>query len=318
MNLAFHFIFIFFLLNLFLCFLIIRFVLLGYIGRRLKIIYKLINTSGKNQSLEQANTRTDIPIFDMAERDVENWLTQKNDEQIALVKLEEYRREYIGNVSHELKTPIFNLQGYLQALVEGGINDEEVNLNFLRKAISNADRLQTIVDDLETISRLESGKQEGEFEAIDLKELSLVVFEDLASKAQVNAIKLIFKSEENHPVIALANREQIRIVLSNLIQNAIKYGRMDGFVKIRVYEVDSKILVEVADNGIGIPEEGISKVFERFYRIDKSRARDLGGSGLGLSIVKHIIEYHNQTIHVRSVIGEGTVFSFTLERAKIY
>jgi len=292
-------------------------VLFGYLRRRLKIIYKLINKANKDQTNPLDKNSSIASVFELAEKDVENWLKLKNDEQIAMIQLEEYRREYIGNVSHELKTPIFNIQGYIQALIQGGINDQEVNMKFLHKAMSNADRLQTIVEDLEAISRLESGEYNNDYSNFDIRILCQEVFEDLNSKAVPKGIKLIYKSEESHQMMVHADREQIRLVLINLIQNAIKYGRSNGFVKVRTYDVDAKILIEVADNGIGIPEESLPKVFERFYRVDKGRSREMGGSGLGLSIAKHIIESHNQSIVVRSNETEGSVFSFTLESAKV-
>ena len=235
-----------------------------------------------------------------------------------MIELEKYRKEYIGNVSHELKTPIFNLQGYLQTLINGGLHDESVNMKFLNKAMSNAERLQIIVEDLEAISRLESKEYETEFREFDIKILSQEVIDDLSSKAHEKNIRLVYKSEEEKPMVVVGDREQIRLVLTNLVQNGIKYGIINGFVKIRTYDVDSKVLIEVADNGIGIPEESLLKVFDRFYRADKSRSREMGGSGLGLSIVKHIVEHHKQSILVRSKKGEGSVFSFTLESFKAY
>lgn len=232
-----------------------------------------------------------------------------------MIEMENYRREYIGNVSHELKTPIFNLQGFIQTLIHGGIQDNEVNMRFLNKALSNAERLQTIVEDLEAISKLESGQHGAEMILFDIRTLSQEIFEDLSTRADEKNIKLTYKSDETHAMIVLGDRDQIRLAITNLVQNAIKYGRESGFVKIRTYDADGRILIEVADNGIGIPEESLPKVFERFYRVDKGRSRDMGGSGLGLSIVRHIIENHGQTIAVRSKVGEGSVFSFTLESA---
>ncbi len=311
-----YIIFVLFLISFLVSFIIIQYVLFSHLDRRFKIIYKLINISGRNQSGRINEGLKDGSTFDIAEKDVENWLSQKNEEQLELIKLEEYRREYIGNVSHELKTPIFNIQGYVQTLIEGGIKDDEVNIKFLQKALNNADRLQTIVEDLDTISQLESGKLEKEWTVIDLQKLSDEVFDDLSNKAKEKNIKLIFKAEEEPHRKVVGDPAMIRQVLINLVQNAIKYGIIDGFVKIRIYEVGPKMLIEVADNGIGIPEESLHKLFDRFYRVDKGRSREMGGSGLGLSIVKHIVEHHNQTIQVRSKKGEGSVFSFTLDLFK--
>ncbi|MCC6816294.1 MAG: sensor histidine kinase [Saprospiraceae bacterium] len=311
-----YIVFILFLISFLVSFGIIKFVLFDHLGRRFKIIYKLINMSGKGQYDKVMDSLHEGQSFVIAEKDVENWLTQKNEEQLALIKLEEYRREYIGNVSHELKTPIFNIQGFIQSLLEGGLKDNEVNMKFLQKALSNADRLQSIVEDLETISQLESGKSEKEFVAFDLAQLCIDVLDDLNRVAKEKSIKLVFRSEEEPSRKVIGDQAMIRIALTNLVQNAIKYGIAEGYVKIRIYEADDKMLVEIADNGMGIPEESLPKVFDRFYRVDKGRSREMGGSGLGLSIVKHIIEYHDQTIQVRSNKSEGSVFSFTLPLSK--
>lgn len=307
--------FLLFPIQLITSFVLIRWALLQYVRRRLKALYKLINTGGGLNNIENNKGIDSAALFDLAEKDVENWLRKKNDEQVAMIEMEHYRREYIGNVSHELKTPIFNLQGFIQTLIHGGIQDNEVNMRFLNKALSNAERLQTIVEDLEAISKLESGQHGAEMIPFDIRTLSQEIFEDLTTRADEKNIKLSYKSDETHPMLVLGDRDQIRLAITNLVQNAIKYGRESGFVKIRTYDVDGRILIEVADNGIGIPEESLPKVFERFYRVDKGRSRDMGGSGLGLSIVRHIIENHGQTISVRSKVGEGSVFSFTLESA---
>lgn len=311
-----YIVFILFIISFAVSFVIIRNILFHHLDRRFKIIYKLINRTGKDNTSKVSEGMEDGSSFDIAEKDVENWLAQKNEEQLALIQTEEYRREYIGNVSHELKTPIFNIQGYIQTLLQGGINDDEVNMKFLQKALNNADRLQTIVEDLDTISQLESGSSDKDFIPIDLQQLSHEVFEDLSRKAKEKNIKLIFRSEEVVSRRVYGDLAMIRQVLINLVQNAIKYGQPDGFVKIRIYEVDPKMLIEVADNGIGIPEESLTKLFDRFYRVDKGRSREMGGSGLGLSIVKHILEHHNQSIQVRSNKNEGSVFSFTLDLVK--
>ena len=307
--------FLLFPIQLIISFVLMRWALLQYVRRRLKALYKLINTGGGLNNIENDKGIDSTALFDLAEKDVENWLRKKNDEQVAMIEMENYRREYLGNVSHELKTPIFNLQGFIQTLIHGGIQDNEVNMRFLNKALSNAERLQTIVEDLEAISKLESGQHGAEMIPFDIRTLSQEIFEDLSTRADEKNIKLTYKSDETHAMIVLGDRDQIRLAITNLVQNAIKYGRESGFVKIRTYDADGRILIEVADNGIGIPEESLPKVFERFYRVDKGRSRDMGGSGLGLSIVRHIIENHGQTIAVRSKVGEGSVFSFTLESA---
>ena len=227
----------------------------------------------------------------------------------------DYRRKYIGDISHELKTPIFNIQGYVHTLLDGAINDSDVNQLFLEKAAKNIDRLQTIVDDLESISRLESGQLILDIRAFDIKELVAEVFEDLDFKAKARNINLSFKDGASGNYFVRADRDYIRRALVNLVQNSIKYGKDRGRTKVGFYDMDKYILIEVADNGLGIPKKHVNHVFDRFYRVDKSRSREQGGSGLGLAIVKHIIEAHKQTINVRSTINLGSTFGFTLEKA---
>ncbi|MCB0578851.1 MAG: sensor histidine kinase, partial [Phaeodactylibacter sp.] len=220
-----------------------------------------------------------------------------------------------GDISHELKTPIFNIQGYLHTLLDGAIHDEEVNVKFIRKAAKNLERLHTIVEDLEAISRLESGELILEMQAFDIRKLTEEVFEDLEIKAAQRRIVLEFKEGAAQNFRVLADRESIRQVLTNLVSNSIKYGKDNGRTRIGFYDMDKNILIEVADNGLGIPKQHINHVFDRFYRVDKSRSRAQGGSGLGLSIVKHIIEAHKQTINVRSTPDLGSTFGFTLQKA---
>jgi two-component system, OmpR family, phosphate regulon sensor histidine kinase PhoR len=282
--------------------------------RRLKVIYRLINDQKKEDTQKLTGLITANNLFDMVEADVNAWLDKKNNDMIALSKLEDYRREYIGNVSHELKTPIFNIQGYIQTLINGAINDPEVNSKFLEKALSNAERLQTIVEDLEAISRLESNQSVWDLQSFDIQELVEEVFGDLEETAKQKNISMTFKSGADQKYQVQGEREQIRLVLNNLIQNSIKYGETNGKTKVSFYDMDTKILIEVSDDGIGIPEDHHKFIFDRFYRVDKSRSREMGGSGLGLSIVKHILEYHGQTINVRSTPGKGSTFSFTLNK----
>lgn len=254
-------------------------------------------------------------IFNKVESEVKTWVSEKNKQLTDLKELENYRKNYLGNVSHELKTPIFNIQGFIHSLMDGAIHDENVNMKYLKRAAVNVDRIQNIIEDLETINRLESGQLIMEIQPFDIKILVDEVIEDLEIRRKEKNIKISYKEGALKSFKVLADRESIRQVLMNLILNSIKYGNVNGTTKIGFYDIDNHILVEIADNGIGIDEKHLKHLFDRFYRVDKSRSRDVGGTGLGLSIVKHIIEAHNQTITVRSSLNLGSTFGFTLEKA---
>jgi len=217
-------------------------------------------------------------------------------------------------VSHEIKTPISNIQGYISTLVSGGIEDQNINRDFLLKTEKNIDRLIELVDDLDIISRFESGEVQMVKSRFDISALAKEVFEFLEDSAKAANIKFIFGGDENTPVWVYADRDRIRQVLVNLVDNSVKYGRKEGRTKISFYDMDENYLIEVSDNGIGIEEQHIPRLFERFYRADKHRSRSEGGTGLGLAIVKHIIEAHEQTVNVRSSPKIGSTFSFTLKK----
>ncbi|MBK8244269.1 MAG: sensor histidine kinase [Saprospiraceae bacterium] len=296
------------------CWVILKYLLDQYLLSRIKVIYKLIRGTKTEEPFVKEKRGFGIDIIQQVEEDVSEYLIQKDKEIVLNTELEEYRKEYIGNVSHELKTPIFNIQGYLQSLLNGGLEDPAVNHKFLEKAIANADRLQAIIEDLESISRLEARSNILEIQEFNIKDLVQEVFDDLEGLAEKKQIKLSFKSGADIPHIVKGDMGQIRLVLNNLIQNSIKYGVEGGRTKVSFYELDKNVLIEVSDNGIGISEDHMKHVFDRFYRVDKSRSRIQGGSGLGLSIVKHIIESHGQSLNVRSTIDKGTTFGFTLEQ----
>jgi two-component system, OmpR family, phosphate regulon sensor histidine kinase PhoR len=249
-------------------------------------------------------------------RDVVNWAVKSRQEIDQLKNQEEYRKEFIGNVSHELKTPIFNIQGYILTLLEGGLEDEKINRDYLMRAERSVERMINIVEDLDTVTRLESRQLIMEFIRFDINEVAKEVAEMNDITAGSKNIQIKIKNRTDRPVLVYADKDRIRQVMNNLVVNSIKYGRQGGLTEIRWYDMEENILVEVSDNGIGIPSEHLPRLFERFYRVDKSRSRESGGSGLGLSIVKHILEAHNQTINVRSTKGAGSTFSFTLEKAK--
>jgi two-component system, OmpR family, phosphate regulon sensor histidine kinase PhoR len=285
-----------------------------YIYRKIKLIYKTIHKAKRSPQDKTLLMDVDTNIMDEVEREVTNWANQQDAEIAKYKSWAEYRRRFVGDISHELKTPLFNIQGYLHTLLDGGLDDKKISHDFLRKAVKNVDRLETILEDLSAISKLESGDLLLEMQVFDIKDLTEEVFEELEFKAAEKKIFLEFKEGANHNFRVRADRESIRQVLLNLILNSIKYGNQNGKTKVGFYDMDRYILVEVADNGIGIPQKHLAHVFDRFYRVDKSRSRAQGGSGLGLSIVKHIVEAHQQTINVRSTAELGSTFGFTLEK----
>ncbi len=277
----------------------------------LLITVKNFRSNGDNPSANPEYTSNEIINLDL---EIVAWADDRKNEIERLKKLEVYRKEFLGNVSHELKTPIFNIQGYVLTLLDGGLEDPSINRNYLERAERSIDRMITIVDDLEAISQLETGELQIEPERFDISILAKDVADAQEMKATAKGIILTIP-EESKPMFVHADRFRIRQVLVNLIVNSVKYGKEYGETKIRFYDAGDNVMVEVADNGIGIEKEHLPRLFERFYRVDKSRSRDQGGTGLGLAIVKHIIEAHNQTITVMSTEGAGTVFSFTLKKA---
>jgi len=300
------------------CYSIILFSVQHYIYRKVKLIYKNIHrikVASKEKSKEQ-EINLDSDVIREVEQEVSKWVYSQRKEIESLKSLEIYRRSFMGDISHELKTPIFSIQGYIHTLLDGGIHDPKVNLRFLQRAAKNVERLQTIVADLEAISRLESGELVLEMQEFDIRTLILEVFADSEIVAEEQDIKLILKDGADTSFKVRADRESIRKVFSNLILNSIKYGNKGGMTKVGFYDMDKYILIEVADNGIGMSEKHLTHIFDRFYRVDKSRSREMGGSGLGLSIVKHIIEAHNQTINVRSAQGVGSTFGITLSKVR--
>lgn len=292
-------------------FLIVRFFIEKYVFRKVKLIYKLIYDSKKDKFADDINKES---LEDVNTKVIE-WAENTKKELATLQSLEEYRKNYVGNISHELKTPIFSIQAYLYTLLDGGLYDEKINKDYLKRAVDNTVRLQNIVEDLEVITKLESGQVQLELRRFDIRELVQDIFKDLKSIAKKKRISLKFKEGASHPFFVMADRDSIRQVLTNLVVNSIKYGIEGGTTKVSFYDTESEILTEVSDNGLGIEEKHLKHVFDRFYRVDSSRSRKQGGSGLGLSIVKHIIEAHDQTINVRSTVNIGSTFGFTLKKA---
>ena len=286
-----------------------------YLFRKIKLIYKIIHRHKMAGDFNAGKIDMDRNILSDVEREVDEWAERNAREYEAMEKMATYRRRFIGDVSHELKTPIFNIQGFIYTLLDGAIDDPEVRIQYLNRAAKNVDRLQAIVEDLETINKLESGQMILDLREFDIYDLTADVFADLEMRAAERKIKLIFKEGAGTRFKVRADKESIQQVLVNLIHNSVKYGKEGGVTKVSFYDLESYILVEVSDNGLGIQPEHLPHVFDRFYRIDKSRSREAGGTGLGLSIVKHIIEAHKQTINVRSTPGQGSTFGFTLEKA---
>lgn len=297
-------------------FLIFYILIERYVYGKIKIIYKLIHhlKLGKDNKDTLAAQVSSDPIRDV-QKEVREWARDKKLEIDALKSQEKYRREFLSNISHEFKTPLFAIQGYLDALQEGLIEEDPQLANkFLSKAANNLDRLSYLIKDIDEISKLESGELSINFQQFDLYTLINEVIESLELKAKKHKIKLYFNDKPKIHSMVNADREKIRQVLANLLSNSVKYGRENGTTEITLFELHDQILIEISDNGIGIDEENLPRIFERFFRTEKSRARDIGGSGLGLSIVKHILEAHQQTISVQSKEGEGSTFSFTLEK----
>jgi two-component system phosphate regulon sensor histidine kinase PhoR len=287
-----------------------------FVYRKIKLIYKTIYDTKSGQEVRPAKHKIQKDIIDFAESEVLEWKKDTEKEQKKQRKLERYRKEFLGNVFHELKTPIFNIQGYLETLNEGGLKDETINTRFLQKAITNVSRMAEIVDDLQMISNLEEGSFSLEEDKFDILKLAKDTIESLDIRAASKNIKLSIKEGCDKSFFVVADREMIHQVLNNLITNSIKYGKEKGRTQIGLYDMNENILIEVTDNGLGIDQKHLPRIFERFYRVDRDRSRELGGSGLGLSIVKHIIEAHKQTVNVRSASGVGSTFGFTLRKAK--
>ncbi len=253
------------------------------------------------------------PSIEKLKSRIEDFIFERQNEVDHISKLEQYRKEYLGNVAHELKTPIFNIQGYIETLAEGGIYDENINMVYIKRAEKNVARMITIIDDLDAITQLEGGHLVLDIEQFDLRILAKEVIESLELTAKKKNIELKFNREYLNPVYVYADRHRIRQVLVNLLTNSIKYSLENGITEISFIKIKDLVEVFVKDTGIGIAPEHLPRLFERFYRIDKGRSREQGGTGLGLAIVKHIIEAHDSSITVSSKVGMGTTFRFLLK-----
>ncbi len=298
-------------------YLVFLFSLQRFIYRKIKLIYKTISEHKFSASENPGIKNIEKSTIEEVEQEVLEWTDSRTKEIERLKELELYRKEFLGNVSHELKTPIFNIQGYIETLIDGGVDDEKIKMLYLQRASRNVERLSKIIEDLEMISMLESGTLQLAYEKFDVYKLSLEVIDSLKLMAEKSGIQLGFKAGTKSTVIVYADKEKIRQVITNLITNSIKYGKKGGQTLIGLYDMEKNIRVEISDNGIGIEKQHLSRLFERFYRVDKGRSKEQGGTGLGLSIVKHIIETHRQTVNVRSTPGLGSTFGFTLRKSSI-
>ncbi|MBM3170368.1 MAG: sensor histidine kinase [Bacteroidetes bacterium] len=295
---------------------LVQFILEKFLYRKIKLVYKTIHqlkskTPGSNL---KNRIRSGGDVIGEVNAEVLQWANRQKSEMEELQKMEAYRRDFIGNLSHELKTPIFNIQGYLSTLVDGGLYDKEIAEKYLQNAEKNVERMISLIEDLDTIHKLESGRVQMDLEKLDLVTLAGDLFELLEMKARNRGVRLQFKDSYSAPIWVRADRNALRQILTNLLVNSIAYGNDNGQTKVSFYDMDDRMLIEVSDDGPGISEEHLNRLFERFYRVDRSRSRNQGGSGLGLSIVKHLVEAHNQTIHARSLPGKGSTFSFTIEK----
>ena len=292
---------------------IITYILLEvFINRKIRLLFRMVQTYKMSTSDFNLNMNEDI----LSASEVEILkLAKKTNTELAKLKSEEkFRREFIGNLAHELKTPIFNIQGYILTLLEGGLEDSSVNKKFLKRASKGVERMNKIIMDLDMISRFESDRINMDFRENNIVEICEEIIESLELKAkEYNTVLRLAKNYDN-PILVNCDKDKIGQVIQNLIINAIKYSKKNSEVIIRFTDVESNLLIEVEDNGLGINESHINRLFERFYRVDKSRARNEGGTGLGLSIVKHIIEAHGHNVQVRSTEGEGSTFFFTLTK----
>lgn len=295
------------------CFIVIQYRAERYIYKQVKKIYDDI-TLLENTSLVSKPVTTDMATLT---EEIDKFARNKKLEIETLKVREQYRKEFLGNVSHELKTPLFTIQGYILTLLDGAMNDKNIREKYLKRASEGVERLSFIVNDLDMITKLEVGDLSLNIETFDIVKLVKNVFETVEMRANKKKITLTLDTKYTTPIYVKADIERIQQVLANLIINSIKYGREKGTTEVSVENlIKNKVIVRVTDNGEGLEQDNLPRLFERFYRVDKSGSRQEGGSGLGLSIVKHIIEAHNEKIYVESEYDVGSEFSFTLEKSE--
>ena len=305
-------------LGILLCFAIVfpvtYYLIKYFLQHKVRLIYRTLHEL-KSARTEVQRIDMDTDVLEEINRETQEWAREKKEEIKELEERELYRREFIGNLSHELKTPLFNIEGYILTLLEGGLEDGSVNRDFLERAANGVERLTRIVEDMDMMSKLESGVLDLKVEKFDLVSVIAEVLKSMEQKAERAKMKLILKPDPDKPIMILGDRDRIAQIFMNLLNNSIKYGKEEGKVTIDILDIEGQLWVELKDDGIGISREHLPRLFERFYRVGSSRNRNEGGSGLGLAIVKHIIDAHSQTITVTSMKGKGTTFTFTLPKA---
>lgn len=305
-----------FVVIFFFSFFMLRYSIERFIEDKLAIIYQTIHQLKRNPSIGVKKDGKTKDAINSVNEEVIDWYLDNQKEIERLTEMEQYRREFIGNVSHELKTPVFNIQGYLLTLLEGGLEDESINRKFLERAEKSVEKLIKLLNELDMIIRLDTGGLQLNIQRCDIIEIINEIIDSIEYKAERKNIKIKLNKKNIDSLWVQADEDKITQVVTNLLINSIKYGKENGKTTITFHDMKNQILVEVRDNGIGIKPNELPKVFDRFYRTDMARGYDQKGFGLGLSIVKHIIEAHGQTIHVNSTENEGSTFSFTLNKAQ--
>lgn len=300
-----------FIISFFLVFYAIELLVFREVNKMYKTIHQL---KIRDFSISRKSIIQNSNPFKKLNDEIFVYVAKKQKEIDELKRLEQFRREFLADVSHELKTPIFAAQGFIHTLIDGAVDDEQVRDKFLSKAAKSLDGLDALVKDLVTLSQLETGEATMNFERIDFTHVTQEVFEQLETVAQAKGTSLLVKAPQSGPVWVKADPQRITQVMTNLVENAVKYGNSDGQVLVNLEEDKKHIVVSVRDDGPGIPPEHLSRIFERFYRVEKSRSKDRGGTGLGLAIVKHILNAHKAKISVMSKVEKGTTFRFKLER----
>ena len=306
---------VFFIILFLFSFFLLRFSIERFVQDKLSLIYQTIHQLKKNPKDTEMVKEDSASSIEKVNEEVVDWYLDNKKEIELLTVLEQYRREFIGNVSHELKTPVFNIQGYLLTLLEGGLEDKSVNRRYLERAEKSAEKLIKLLNELDMIIRLDTGGLTLNLQRVDIIEIAEEVIESIEFKAEKKEINLKINRKNKEPLWVMADPDKIAQVLTNLLVNSIKYGKDHGKTIISFHDMKNQVLVEIKDDGMGIKESELNRIFERFYRTDSARSRDQKGFGLGLSIVKHIVEAHNQVIHVNSTEGEGATFSFTLNKS---
>lgn len=302
------------LVNLVVGYFIVNYVINHFIYDKVKLIYRTI-LSQKFSPENDIEFSPSEDVLKKVNRKVADWANE-NQQQIQQLKTQEvFQKEFIGNISHELKTPIFNIQGYILTLLEGGLEDDNINRKYLLRTEKSVERMITLIDELENISRYDANKFNLNIDKHNIVEMVKDVFDVCEINASEENITLQFNRDYIQPIWVQCDKKRIIQVLTNLIINSIKYGRSGGYTEVRFHDMDSNVLVEVSDDGIGMDQKHFPRLFERFYRVDSSRSRDKGGTGLGLAISKKIMDAHGQTINVRSTETVGSTFSFTLKKA---